>query len=250
MTSKKDNVRSLPSKKSTTAYKLLILSGWFGGHQYYLGQWRKGFFIAICFLMFIFSILFFRENGLMDSKSHPLEWTLFYIGILGVLVWFYDLFTLPKQVEQANVDESKSPSDILNSVLKNGSVYLASAICFKIYSDGQWIFYPWGPYTQGYLVRDLEYENKLTRFLNISLIGYALLWGIKLYDLFPGYGELIFIPYIVLFLITGRLLARPLTHVAERYTFSEMHRQALVGLFCIYVLFVLHLGKFIWWFIR
>ncbi|MEK6706552.1 MAG: TM2 domain-containing protein [Bdellovibrionota bacterium] len=99
------------AKRSTgVAYFLLILLSPFGAHQFYLGNFLRGVIYLITLGVSFFGVFIgFGLQALVGALNSTgsnivgiSTLAAIVAGLLGVVMWLYDLFTLPSQVDRAN----------------------------------------------------------------------------------------------------------------------------------------------------
>ncbi len=79
-------------KRTALAYVLLVLFGFIGVHQFYIGKIFAGLTHLFIFCGVVISAL------QSYSKEHPVAWVIVVLVLLLLVIW--DLFTLPRQIRK------------------------------------------------------------------------------------------------------------------------------------------------------
>ena len=83
------------AKSTTTAYLLLIFLGAFGAHRFYLGNIGHGVWFIAAWLMWVAAFVISLGDSAAMSGS-------MLVGLLFVITYFVDIFSLHKDVRAVN----------------------------------------------------------------------------------------------------------------------------------------------------
>ena len=105
-------------KSLPLTYVLLIFLGALGVHKFYLGKTKQGLLYLVLGVVGFISLLIGEFTGLISFGASGMPLFRFGLVCLGILVilLIVDLFTIPRQVRQANMaTENKIIDQLLNA---------------------------------------------------------------------------------------------------------------------------------------
>lgn len=105
-------------KSLPLTYVLLIFLGALGVHKFYLGKTKQGLLYLVLGVVGFISLLIGEFTGLISLGASGMPLFRFGLVCLGILVilLIVDLFTIPRQVRQANMAaENKIIDQLLNA---------------------------------------------------------------------------------------------------------------------------------------
>jgi len=105
-------------KSLPLTYVLLIFLGALGVHKFYLGKTKQGLLYLVLGVVGFISLLIGEFTGLISFGASGMLLFRFGLVCLGILVilLIVDLFTIPRQVRQANMAaENKIIDQLLNA---------------------------------------------------------------------------------------------------------------------------------------
>lgn len=93
---------------------------------------------------------------------------------------------------------------------------------FKEDGTGKKIYFPWGPYASGVIINTAETEEKIRKFIKVT-IGFTAMAAIVLMFLFTSWWNLTIVPvYLIWFFLGNKKLTNGLARSTEKLRFAEI----------------------------
>lgn len=103
-------------KSLKVAYFLLAFLGLQGLHQFYLGRWWRGLTLAALIHLPTFWFAYLNDHSLATGEPIPMVPSLiiFFSLLIGLGLFVWDVFTLPRQFERAEQPNSAGSRETVN----------------------------------------------------------------------------------------------------------------------------------------